>query len=202
MSQRVTCANCGFLNEPGDEFCGECGTYLAWSGTSDGDQVNAAASSGQAPASAAGLSTPAAAPVPHRRLGRHPLLQRHRHLRSPLRLHPQRRVCLPISRRCIRRRPASPLGRTRRAIRSCRRRRWVVSRAATAASSIHPAGHSASGAASASTPPWAPWPVRLVRRPDPRPRRPLRRPVAAASGSPSRASRLSSSRRWPARRSS
>ena len=32
MSERVTCANCGFLNEPGDEFCGDCGTYLAWSG--------------------------------------------------------------------------------------------------------------------------------------------------------------------------
>ena len=34
MSERVTCANCGFLNEPGDEFCGDCGTYLAWSGAS------------------------------------------------------------------------------------------------------------------------------------------------------------------------
>ena len=36
MSQRVTCANCGFLNEPGDEFCGDCGTYLAWSGAQGG----------------------------------------------------------------------------------------------------------------------------------------------------------------------
>ena len=42
MSQRVTCTNCGFLNEPGDEFCGDCGTYLAWSGAPDSEPVSAA----------------------------------------------------------------------------------------------------------------------------------------------------------------
>gem|GEM_PF-6208318 len=41
MSDRVTCANCGYLNEPGDEFCGDCGTYLAWSGSAETDQTSA-----------------------------------------------------------------------------------------------------------------------------------------------------------------
>lgn len=30
MGDRVTCQNCGFPNEPGDEFCGQCGRYLGW----------------------------------------------------------------------------------------------------------------------------------------------------------------------------
>ena len=41
MSDRVTCANCGYLNEPGDEFCGDCGTYLAWSGSPQTDSTSA-----------------------------------------------------------------------------------------------------------------------------------------------------------------
>jgi hypothetical protein len=42
MSERVTCANCGYLNEPSDEFCGDCGTYLAWSGAAGTDPASAA----------------------------------------------------------------------------------------------------------------------------------------------------------------
>jgi hypothetical protein len=28
----MICANCGFQNAPGDEFCGSCGQFLAWTG--------------------------------------------------------------------------------------------------------------------------------------------------------------------------
>lgn len=64
MSQRVTCTNCGFLNEPGDEFCGDCGTYLAWSGAPDGGPANAAAAADAAPLSAAGPPPGPPPPVP------------------------------------------------------------------------------------------------------------------------------------------
>jgi len=64
MGQRVTCANCGFLNEPGDEFCGDCGTYLAWSGAPDGDTVKAAVPAGPTPQGAAGAPPPPNQPAP------------------------------------------------------------------------------------------------------------------------------------------
>ncbi|MFJ2806932.1 NADase-type glycan-binding domain-containing protein [Kitasatospora sp. NPDC087271] len=47
-----TCPECGVANEDGDDFCGNCGAYLGWSGT--------AAATSAAPASAA--PSPAAAP--------------------------------------------------------------------------------------------------------------------------------------------
>ncbi len=31
MSEHITCPECGFQNQPGDEFCGQCGRYLGWS---------------------------------------------------------------------------------------------------------------------------------------------------------------------------
>ncbi|MFJ3219211.1 NADase-type glycan-binding domain-containing protein [Kitasatospora sp. NPDC086801] len=54
-----TCPECGVANEDGDDFCGNCGAYLGWSGT--------AAATSAAPASAAPTSAaapPAAAAQP------------------------------------------------------------------------------------------------------------------------------------------
>ncbi|MFD4888721.1 zinc-ribbon domain-containing protein, partial [Kitasatospora sp. NPDC058402] len=48
-----TCPECGVANEDGDDFCGNCGAYLGWSG--------AAAATSAAPGSAA---TPPAAAAP------------------------------------------------------------------------------------------------------------------------------------------
>lgn len=46
----MICRNCGFHNEPGDEFCGSCGKFLEWSGA-DGQAATGAAAGGTAAAS-------------------------------------------------------------------------------------------------------------------------------------------------------
>ncbi|MFN8518234.1 MAG: hypothetical protein U0667_02330 [Chloroflexota bacterium] len=55
MGDRIACPACGFQNEAGDEFCGQCGRYLGWSASGDA----------AAPVGPASGDTPAA-PVPAR----------------------------------------------------------------------------------------------------------------------------------------
>ena len=45
----MICANCGFQNAPGDEFCGSCGQFLAWSGTPDEATAAGAGAGGAVP---------------------------------------------------------------------------------------------------------------------------------------------------------
>ena len=52
----MICANCGFQNAPGDEFCGSCGQFLAWTGTPG----EPAAAPPAAPAESAPVATDAA----------------------------------------------------------------------------------------------------------------------------------------------
>jgi uncharacterized OB-fold protein len=73
----VVCTKCGFVNAPGDQFCGSCGAFLEWEGSVVGDTssvvaptaspVTPPATPAGAPASAQGTpttppATPAAAP--------------------------------------------------------------------------------------------------------------------------------------------
>ena len=56
----MNCWNCGFKNGPDDEFCGNCGKYLKFSGAQD-DDVSAGLGSGSAGAGASGASSSATA---------------------------------------------------------------------------------------------------------------------------------------------
>ncbi len=47
----MICGNCGFQNEPGDEFCGSCGQFLAWTGTSGEGESGSAAPADAGPTS-------------------------------------------------------------------------------------------------------------------------------------------------------
>lgn len=66
----MICPNCGFQNKPGDEFCGSCGHFLAWTGsdtpaTAPDDATTVAATTGGPPPPdpLAQPSTPPASPV-------------------------------------------------------------------------------------------------------------------------------------------
>ena len=203
MSERVTCTNCGFLNEPGDEFCGNCGTYLAWSGTPGTDQASAASGPPPPP------PTPADSPPPPQAAPPPPPPPTPADSPPPPQAAPPPRPSAPPTPPPTAATPP-PQGytppphrhrrsrdtprarrwshhRTRSRTRSCRHRRWAASRVGPAGCPTRPAGPSASAAVSGSIRRWAPWPDRPGRHL--RRRQPERRhPGAAATASVSRSS--------------
>ncbi|MEV7938670.1 zinc-ribbon domain-containing protein [Kitasatospora sp. NPDC088264] len=59
-----TCPECGVANEDGDDFCGNCGAYLGWSGTAAATSAAPASGApGSAAAPPAGANPPAASPA-------------------------------------------------------------------------------------------------------------------------------------------
>jgi predicted nucleic acid-binding Zn ribbon protein len=57
----VICSNCGFQNAPGDEFCGSCGQFLAWTGEQSGGATGSTPAGGQPASTGAGDVTPGGA---------------------------------------------------------------------------------------------------------------------------------------------
>ena len=60
----MICANCGFQNAPGDEFCGSCGQFLAWTGRGDAPAAPAPAAPDVAGAESPTVITPPSPPAP------------------------------------------------------------------------------------------------------------------------------------------
>ncbi len=58
----MICGNCGFQNTPGDEFCGSCGHFLAWTGDQAGQHDAAIGSSLAGSAGDPPAGTPGALP--------------------------------------------------------------------------------------------------------------------------------------------
>ena len=60
----MICGNCGFQNAAGDEFCGSCGQFLAWSGTPDEATQAGAGAAGAAGGMAGAAGAGGAVPPP------------------------------------------------------------------------------------------------------------------------------------------
>lgn len=63
----MICSNCGFRNEPGDEFCGSCGRFLEFTGASEAAEGQAGAVDQPTPGAASDSPTtvqPVVPPVP------------------------------------------------------------------------------------------------------------------------------------------
>ncbi|WP_371515576.1 zinc-ribbon domain-containing protein [Kitasatospora sp. NBC_01300] len=58
-----TCPECGVANEDGDDFCGNCGAYLGWSGTAAATSAAPAPAAPASAAPAAAANPPAASPA-------------------------------------------------------------------------------------------------------------------------------------------